>query len=82
MFDTMFVQALVSKGKESKISAAEYSKWQKHFSFDALKGKHYGQSFSEYFNITDYRIRFERDWKRCDALIKREWITNHAPCGI
>ncbi len=64
-----------------KISTAAYKKWQKHFSFDALRGKHYGQSFSEYFNITDYRIRFERDWRRCDAVIKREWIKNHTSCG-
>ncbi len=77
----MFAQALVSKGKESKITMPAYQKWQKHFSFDALRGKHYGQSFSEYFNIIDYRIRFERDWRRCDAVIKREWIKNHASCG-
>lgn len=57
-----------------KITLSAYKKWQKHFSFDALKGKHYGQSFSEYFNISDYRIRFERDWQRCDKVIKNEWI--------
>ena len=81
MFDTMFTQTLVSKSKESKISLSEYKNWQRHFSFDALKGKHYGQSFSEYFQISDYRIRFERNWKRCDDLIRREWIATNAPCN-
>jgi len=79
IFDQLYQN---SNSVAEKITASAYKKWQKHFSFDALKGKHYGQSFSEYFNITDYRIRFERDWQRCDTLIKREWIKNHAPCGV
>lgn len=81
MFDNMIAQ-LEDKFNDTKISPAAYRKWQKHFSFDALKGKHYGQSFSDYFKIQDYRIYYECNWERCDALIKREWISNHAPCGV
>lgn len=79
IFDQLHQNA--SASDTEKITASAYKKWQRHFSFDALRGKHYGESFSEYFNISDYRIRFERDWKRCDRLIKREWIAGHAPCN-
>lgn len=81
MFDSL-VYHLEDRTNTTKISLSAYRKWQKYFSFDALKGKHYGQSFSDYFKIQDYRILYESNWEKCDALIKREWITNHAPCGI
>ncbi len=81
MFDSMIAQTTAA-GKTNKITLSAYQKFQKNFSFDALRGKHYGRSFAEYFGITDYRIQFERDWQKCDAVIKREWITNHAPCGV
>lgn len=73
MFDNMFAQ-LVDKKESAKISLLEYRQWQKRFSFEALKGKNYGQSFCEHFKIQDYRIYFTKDWNNIDSLIRREWV--------
>ena len=71
----------IAVGDNTKISIDEYIAWQKNFLFDALKGEHYGQSFAKQFDIKDFRIQFERDWQRCDKIIRRDWITNHASCN-
>lgn len=82
MFDTMISQLNSKSPATTKVSKQEYEHWKKLFSFDALKGKHYGESFADHFKIRDYRIYFERDWARCDNLIRNEWISNHASCGV
>jgi hypothetical protein len=75
MFDSM-IRSLVSRGNpEAKtIKLAEYESWQKLYTFDALQDVRYGQSFCNHFDIQDHRIYYERDWVRCDTLIRREWI--------
>ena len=75
MFDSM-IRSLVSQGnpEPKKIKLAEYESWQKLYTFDALQDLRYGQSFCNYFDIQDHRIYYERDWVRCDTLIRREWI--------
>jgi hypothetical protein len=41
---------------------------------DALRGTRYGQSFCHHFGIHDARLWHDWDWRRCDRLIKREYI--------
>ncbi len=75
IFETMFAQLAVKSNAETKtISTDNYERWKKLFTFDALKNQRYGQSFCNYFNITDNRIFYERDWSRCDRIIRREWL--------
>ena len=57
-----------------KVTKEQYKKWQKLYSFDALKGTQYGQSFCKHFNIMDFRLYFDRNWAHCDRLIRREWV--------
>ncbi len=75
IFETMFAQ-LASKNPTppTSVSYDNYEKWKKRFTFDALKNQGYGQSFCNYFNITDNRIFYERDWNRCDRIIRKEWL--------
>lgn len=73
MFDTMFAQLNI-KHNDVKVTLPAYHKWQKEFSFDALRGKKYGESFCNYFGVTDYRIQFERNWISCDRIIRSDWV--------
>lgn len=77
MFD-MIIDQMDATASNNKVSKQEYEQWKKLFSFDALKGKSYGKSFLDYFKIKDYRIQFERDWERCDKLIRNDWVTVNA----
>jgi len=75
IFKTMLAQLTVKNSAEIKtISADNYEQWKKQFTFDALKNQRYGQSFCNWFGITDNRIFYERDWTRCDRIIRREWL--------
>jgi hypothetical protein len=67
--DTIDNQILVNS-----IRVDNYEQWQKQFTWDALKNHRYGQSFCNYFGITDHRIFYETNWETCDAVIRREWI--------
>ena len=66
---------LINQHTESKpITVDKYNRWQKEYVFDALKGILPGQSFCERFDIQDFRIQYERDWDKCNRLIRREWL--------
>jgi hypothetical protein len=56
------------------ISMDSYLDWQKEYTFDALRDFRYGQSFCNRFNVQDNRIFYERDWVRCDIIIRSEWL--------
>jgi len=78
IFKTMLAQLTVKNSAEIKtISADNYEQWKKQFTFDALKNQRYGQSFCNWFGITDNRIFYERDWTRCDRIIRREWLARY-----
>ena len=77
MFDSM-IQSLLSRHEPDQtnrpIKLADYESWQKLYTFDALQDLRYGQSFCNHFDIQDHRIFYERDWVRCDTMIRSEWI--------
>jgi len=52
----------------------EYEQWQELYTWDAIQDQRYGQSFCNHFDITDHRLFYERDWVRCDQMIRREYI--------
>ena len=62
-------------GVPNSILITKYREWQKRYTWDALCGTGYGKSFCKHFDVIDNRLLYERDWRRCDALIQREWLT-------
>ena len=74
MFDSLVTQHETKN--TGKVTMSAYKKWQKLFSFDALRGKKYGESFCDYFDITDYRIKFDSNWDSCDRIIRSEWVVS------
>jgi hypothetical protein len=56
------------------VTEANYFEWQKIYTWDALVDQRYGQSFCNHFGITDNRLFYERDWTRCDTIIRSEWL--------
>jgi len=61
--------------RQNLVSLDEYLDWQKQYTFDALLSQRYGQSFCNHFNIEDSRLFYDRDWVRCDLMIRSEWIS-------
>jgi hypothetical protein len=57
-----------------RIDNREFTRWKKHYTFDALKGMKYGQSFCEYFDVTDYILYYTREPNRCDKYIRKTYI--------
>lgn len=58
----------------SKVSRADYLSWQQGFVFDALQGLRYGQSFCNYFDITDNILFYERDPEWSDIYIRQNYV--------
>jgi hypothetical protein len=77
MFDQM-VQSLTTSTSSitfrKNITLAQYQKWKTFYTWDAIQQIRYGQSFCNYFDITDYRIFYEPNCQRVDALIQREYV--------
>lgn len=59
---------------KNHISHDNYEQWRKQFTWDALTNQRYGESFCNYFKITDRRIFHETNWLVCDTVIRREWL--------
>lgn len=57
-----------------KITESQFNKWQKQLSFDLLQGMRYGQSFCNYFGITDNILYYEFSWLNAEEYIKRTYI--------
>jgi hypothetical protein len=57
-----------------RISQQRFEEWQQLYTWDALHGIRYGQSFCNYFAITDNRLFYERNQHRCDSLIRHEYL--------
>jgi hypothetical protein len=57
-----------------KITQLEFDEWQKHASFDIMKGLRYGQSFCNYFGVTDNILYYEFSWLNAEEYIRRAYI--------
>lgn len=55
------------------ITDEQYQEWKRHYLFEAVKGRQYGQSFCEYFEIVDYILMFSNSTE-ADTYIKRTYI--------
>ena len=65
---------LYNTATSNTIGMDSYLAWQKEYTFDALRDLRYGQSFCNRFGVQDNRIYYERDWHRCDIIIRSEWL--------
>jgi len=75
MFDQMIINLTAEPTVAIKtVSLYEYEQWQELYTWDAIQDQRYGQSFCNHFDITDHRLFYERDWVRCDQMIRREYI--------
>ena len=57
------------------IALAEYEQWRESYTFLALQGQRYGQSFCNTFGITDYHLYYNTggiEW--VDAYIRRTYL--------
>lgn len=57
-----------------KITQAQFDSWQAQASFDIMKGARYGQSFCNYFGITDNILYYEFSWLNADEYIRRAYL--------
>ena len=57
-----------------KIDREEYEQWRKDFIWEALHGQRYGQSFCNYFGVTNYVLWYATDWRRADEIIRNYYI--------
>jgi hypothetical protein len=74
MATQLLAEAIDNEILKNHISHDNYEQWRKQFTWDALHDLRYGQSFCNYFGITDHRLFFERNWQVCDTVIQREWL--------
>jgi len=63
-----------TKHKFFHITKDDYLSWKKEFSFEALKGIRYGQSFCNRFSVQDYVLFYMIDTKRADLHIREQYI--------
>jgi hypothetical protein len=56
------------------INQAEFDAWKYSYTFEAVRGIGYGQSFCRHFKIVDYILRFSTSIDEADTYIKRTYI--------
>lgn len=57
-----------------QIKQQEYELWRSGYTFDGLQGLRYGQSFCNYFDISDNLLFYSHDPQWCDKYIKQTYI--------
>ena len=60
--------------EDNSVSIEDYEQWKREYTWDALINIRYGQSFCNHFCIQDNRLYYERDWVRCDTIIRSVWL--------
>jgi len=60
--------------EDNSVSIEDYEQWRREYTWDALMDMRYGQSFCNHFGIQDNRLYYERDWVKCDSIIRVDWL--------
>jgi len=77
VFDSMTKDMLGRYARTSpkhSVSNSKYEAWKREFSFQALYGLRYGQSFCNYFDITDHVLFYKVDWASADQYIRSMYL--------
>lgn len=56
------------------ITQQQYDDWKYGYTFEAMKGVVYGQSFCQHFGLVDYILRFCNNIDQADVYIKQTYI--------
>lgn len=59
---------------DNTISTEDYEIWKRDFTWEALHGLRFGQSFCNRFNITDNILYYEHDYVRAEAHIRAHYL--------
>lgn len=60
---------------EEDLTQESFARWDQGFVFDALKAQRYGQSFCNYFGITDNILYYTHNINRCREIIRKRYLT-------
>ena len=60
--------------KQIQITQSNYKQWKRSYTFDALRGARFGQSFCMAHDLQDMILWFERDVAWCENYIQREYV--------
>jgi hypothetical protein len=74
-FEQIVAFADQTDGPGAPITLAEYEQWRESYTFLALQGQRYGQSFCNTFGITDNHLYYNTggvDWS--DAYIRKTYL--------
>jgi hypothetical protein len=75
VFEQMVAFADQTDEPSAPITLAEYEQWRESYTFLALQGQRYGQSFCNTFGITDNHLYYNTggvDWS--DAYIRKTYL--------
>lgn len=56
------------------IDATKYDLWLQKVTFDRLQGLRIGQSFCNFFGITDFVLFYDDDFNRCQRYIRKQYL--------
>lgn len=68
------IREVKTQSIHKKITRREFDEWNKQVSLDILKGVRYGQSFCNYFGITDNILYYEFSWINAEEYIQRAYV--------
>jgi hypothetical protein len=60
---------------DKSVSSEDYEIWKRDFTWEALHGLRYGQSFCNRFGMTDNILFYERDCARADEHIRAHYLS-------
>ena len=70
--DLMAINARAEQ--QNSVTEAAYEDWKREFTFEGIRGARYGQSFCNYFDITDHVLYYKVDWASADQYIRSMYL--------
>ena len=70
------LEATKTRARELRITRKQFKHWQKLYTWDAIKGITYGESFCKYFEIYDVFLMVMKHWDTADLelYIQEEYV--------
>ena len=64
------------RSRDLRITRTQFEYWQKLYTWDAIKGISYGESFCKYFKIYDVFLMVMKHWATADLelYIQEEYV--------
>jgi hypothetical protein len=70
------LEATKTRARELRITQTDFEHWQKLYTWDAIRGISYGESFCKYFEIYDVFLMVMKHWDTADLelYIQEEYV--------